>query len=128
MRRQPNPAALAWMARQVRVEIYTTSITKAEIFYGVALLPEGRRKTSLASDAERMFVEDFAGRVLPFDEDAAIHFAKIASDRLRAGMPLDVPDIQIAAIAAVRGASVATRNLVDFDGCGIEVINPWLAG
>jgi predicted nucleic acid-binding protein len=127
MRPRPDTAALAWMARQSRLDIYTTSITKAEIFYGIAVLPEGRRKTSLASDAQRMFAEDFGGRVLPFDEDAAAHFAEIAAGRRRAGMSLDVPDMQIAAIALATGAAVATRNVGDFEGSGVAIIDPWAA-
>jgi toxin FitB len=127
MRAQPDEAASAWLARQVRLEIYTTSITKAEILYGVAVLPEGRRKMSLSSDAQRMFAEDFAGRVLPFDDDAAVHFAEIAAARRRAGMSFDVPDMQIAAIAAANSAAVATRNVSDFDGCGLALVDPWTA-
>jgi len=127
MRPQPEEVALAWIARQLSRDIYTTSITKAEIFYGIALLPDGRRKRSLVFDAQRMFIEDFGGRILPFDEDAATHFAEIAAGRRRAGAPLDVPDMQIAAIASVNGAAVATRNVADFEGCGVAIINPWVA-
>ena len=128
MRRQPNVVALAWIASQARRDIHTTSITKAEIFYGIALLPEGRRKSSLMSDAQRMFTEDLGGRILPFDEAAAAHFAEIAAGRRRAGMPFDVPDMQIAGIALALRAAVATRNVNDFDGCGIEIVNPWASG
>ena len=125
MRPQPHAVALAWIARQERRRIYTTSVTKAEIYYGVAILPSGRRRTSLFLDAQKMFAEDFEGRVLPFDGDAATYFGNIAAERRRRGMALDVPDLQIAAIASAHNAAVATRNVDDFDACGIEIINPW---
>src|SRR5579863_4786282 len=92
------------------------------------LLPDGRRKRSLRFDAERMFIEDFGGRILPFDEDAATRFAEIAAGRRRAGASFDVPDMQIAAIASVIGAAIATRNVADFEGCGVAIINPWAVG
>jgi toxin FitB len=126
MRPQPDAVAWAWLGRQPHRDIYTTSITKAEIFYGIALLPEGRRKTSLAAESQRMFAENFAGRVLPFDEDAAVHFATIAAERRRRGMIFDVPDMQIAAVALAAGAAVATRNVGDFEGSGVEIVNPWI--
>ena len=72
-----------------------------------------------------MLAEDFSGRILPFDSAAAIAFAKIAVERREAGRPISQPDAQIAAIALSRGASLATRIVLDFEGCGVEIINPW---
>jgi predicted nucleic acid-binding protein len=125
MRPQPNATVFAWVARQPRRDVYTTSISKAEIRYGIALLPEGRRKTAFAADAERMFRDDFADTLLPFDAAAAVHYAEIRSMRRRAGRPMTPLDAQIAAIALAVGAAVATRNVADFAGCGIAVIDPW---
>jgi predicted nucleic acid-binding protein len=75
-----------------------------------------------------MFAADFAGRILPFDSDAAAAFAEISADRRRAGRPISQFDAQIAAIARSRGAAVATRNIRDFEGCGIALIDPWANG
>lgn len=72
-----------------------------------------------------MFEEDFAGRVLPFDGAAARAYAALAAGRQRAGRPISQFDAQIAAIAWSRGAAVATRNVGDFEGCGVEILNPW---
>jgi predicted nucleic acid-binding protein len=96
MRSQPDPAVLAWSAAQARSMLYTTSISKAEILHGIAALPEGRRRRGLATAAEAMFTEDFAGRVLPFDEIAAAYYAEIVASRRRSGTPIDGFDAQIA--------------------------------
>lgn len=91
------------------------------------MLPMGRRRTALQEDAERLFSVDFAGRVLPFDETAAIHFAAIRAARRAIGRSLASFDGLIAATARAHGAAVATRNTGDFEGCGIDVIDPWKA-
>jgi predicted nucleic acid-binding protein len=124
MRPQPNAGVVAWVGRQRRPDLYTTSISKAEVFYGIALLPSGRRKAGLAADSERMFREDFAAPALAFDDAAALHYAEIRSARSRAGKPIGTLDAQIAAIALATSASIATRNVGDFEACGIELINP----
>jgi predicted nucleic acid-binding protein len=72
-----------------------------------------------------MLGEDFTGRILPFDSAAAVAFAEIAATRRQAGRPIAQADAQIAAIARSRGAALATRNVPDFEGCGIDVVNPW---
>jgi predicted nucleic acid-binding protein len=125
MRSRPNPAVVAWSAAQARSMLYTTSINKAEILFGVAALPEGRRRRGLAAAAEAMFSEDLVGRVLPFDEIAAAHYAEIVANRRRSGSPIDGFDAQIAAIASAMGADIATRDVDGFGGCGVAVINPW---
>ena len=102
-----------------------TSITQAEIFYGVLLLPAGRRRTAIEAAAAAMFETEFAGRVLPFGSDAAPLYARIAAERRRAGRPISHFDAQIAAIARASGAAVATRNVDDFDRCGVKLIDPW---
>ena len=126
---KPAPAAsvVRWAAAQPASGLYTTSITQAEILHGVMLLPPGRRRKAFESAAEAMFREDFAGRILPFGSDAAGSYASIAADRRRAGRPISHFDAQIAAIARFTGAMIATRNVADFDGCGVKVINPWTA-
>jgi predicted nucleic acid-binding protein len=123
MRSRPNPTVVAWSAVQPRSLLCTTSINKAEIFYGVAALPEGRRRRGLAAAAEAMFSEDFAGRVLPFDEVAAAHYADIVAARRRSGTPIEALDAQIAAIVVAAGADIATRDVAGFAGCGVAVIN-----
>jgi toxin FitB len=125
MRTAPDAKLRAWFAGQRRTNLFTTSITKAEILYGIALLPVGRRKTALADAAERMFARVFASRMLAFDAVAATHYAEILMARRRAGKPMETLDAQIAATALAAGAAVATRNLADFAGCGLDVIDPW---
>ena len=124
---KPAPAArvVKWMAAQPAPILYTTSITQAEILHGLMLLPRGRRRNALEAAATSMFEEDFGGRILGFGADAAPRYAQIASDRRRAGRPISHFDAQIAAIARLAGAALATRNLGDFEGCGLTVVNPW---
>lgn len=105
--------------------LFTTAITEAELLYGIALLPESRRRSDLATLVEAMFAEDLAGHVLPFDSAAAREYAGIAASRRRAGRPMAEADGRIAAIARSRGATLATRNVTDFADCGIPVISPW---
>jgi predicted nucleic acid-binding protein len=125
MRSHPAAPVFAWAAAQPRTALYTTSINKAEILYGIAVLPEGRRRTALAVAAEAMFIDDFAGRVLPFDEEAAVRYAEIITARRREGRPIEAFDAQIAATARVAGAELATRDVGDFAGCGLALVNPW---
>jgi hypothetical protein len=127
MRSQPAAAVFAWVAAQPRAELHTTSVNKAEILYGIAALPHGRRRAALAAAAQAMFTDDFAGRVLPFDEDAAVHYAEIVAARRSEGRPIEAFDAQIAATARVAGAELATRDVGDFAGCGLTLVNPWEA-
>lgn len=127
MRAMPDARVRAWFAGQQRSTLFTTSITKAEILYGIALLPAGRRKAALADAAERMFARVFAARMLAFDAVAATRYAEVLMARRRAGKPMETLDAQIAATALAAGAAVATRNLADFAGCGLDVIDPWTA-
>ena len=127
MKPQPNAAVLGWLAGQPRASLRTTSITKAEILYGVVRLPDGRRKADLAAEAQRMFREDFPGPALAFDDAATPHYAEILGARRRAGRPITTLDAEIAAIAAANVAAVATRNVSDFEGCGLTLVDPWTA-
>ncbi len=124
----PADAVIEWASAQEAHTLYFTTISEAELRYGVAILPIGRRREQLLAAVEGMLREDFAGRVIPFDRQAARAYAEIASTRRAAGRPIHYADCQIAAIARAVGASVATRNVRDFEGCGIDVINPWDAG
>jgi predicted nucleic acid-binding protein len=127
MRSSPEANVLEWFAAQPRSTLFTTSITKAEILYGIALLPAGRRKASLAEAAEGMFAGAFAERMLPFDAATASHYAEILVARRRIGNPMETLDAQIAATAKAAGAAVATRDVAGFEGCGLVVIDPWTA-
>jgi len=126
MRPVPEPAVETWVGAQPAAGLFISAITEAELRYGLALLPDGQRRRRLLAQAEAMLAEDFAGRILPFDSAAAAAYAPIAAGRRLAGRPISQADAQIAAIAASRGAAIATRNVVDFDGCGIAVLDPWV--
>jgi hypothetical protein len=127
MRPAPSERVVRWVAAQPATSLYTTSITQAEILHGIMLLPSGRRRNSLQTAAEAMFSEDFGGRILPFGSDATHPYARIAAERRRAGRPISHFDAQIAAIARSAGAKIATRNVADYEACGVQVINPWEA-
>ena len=125
MRASPSGIVLRWLAAQERVDVFTSAVTEAEVRYGIELLPAGKRRTTLLAGAERLFGYAFAGRVLPFDQNAARLFAEIAADRRALGRPISLSDAMIAAIARSRSARLATRNAADFEHCGIGIINPW---
>jgi predicted nucleic acid-binding protein len=126
LRPTPSAKVLEWMRSQPNTMLFTTTITEAELLYGIALLPQGQRRRSLESVVGRIFAVHLAGRVLPFDSAAARDYAHIAAARRRSGRPMSEPDARIAAIARSRGAELATRNVADFAGCELEVVNPWL--
>lgn len=129
MRPQPAVAVVAWLDQQPADEVYTSAITRAEIELGLLRMPPGKRQQALSQAAAAMFAEDFAGRCLPFDEDAAQGYARIVAARMRAGRPISVEDAQIAAIALTHRMALATRNTADFEGIdGLEVVNPWASG
>jgi predicted nucleic acid-binding protein len=125
MRPKPFAQVVAWIEKQPSADLYTTSITEAEIFYGLELLAKGKRRDGLVAAAEAMFDDDFAGRILGFDSEAARAFSKIAARRRALGKPISHPDAQIAAIAQLRGAALATHDVDGFTNCGIRVIDPW---
>ena len=122
-----NPAreAAAWIIEQPSEELFTAAVCQAEILAGIAVLPEGRRPAALEDAARAMFADDFEGRVLPFDTEAAAAYADIFALRRKTGHPVATIDLMIAAIARVQGASVVTRNVADFEGVGVAVVNPW---
>lgn len=125
IRAEPDRHVDSWVARQSVSSLFVTSVTLAEILYGVALMPAGKRRDHLRVAVDGLFEQDFAERLLPFDGAAAHEFAAIASSRRRRGHPMSQFDAQIAAIARSRGAALATRNTSDFAHCDLNVINPW---
>ncbi|MFN7835399.1 MAG: PIN domain-containing protein [Burkholderiaceae bacterium] len=125
---RPAPATQveAWLSAQDGTEVYFTTVGEAELRHGVAILPAGKRRTALAKAIEGILEEDFRDRILPFDRAAANAYAAIAAKRRAAGRPISQFDCQIAAIASAHEAAIATRNTGDYEGCGIDVIDPWL--
>jgi predicted nucleic acid-binding protein len=125
MRPQPAQVVLDWFAAHDSATLFFSAIGEAELRTGAAILPAGRRRDSLTAVIDAMIAEDFAGRVLPFDSAAAKAYATIAATRRAAGRPIMEADCQIAAIARVEGATMATRTVGDFEGCGIDLVDPW---
>ena len=125
MRQAPAPAVLRWISDQVSEELHITAITIAEIFYGIELLPRGKRQELLRAGAERLFQVVFRDSILTFDARSAREFSVIASSRRKQGRPMAEFDAQIAAIARAKRAIVATRDTGDFEGCGVRLVNPW---
>lgn len=119
------PQVTVWVADQLPRSLFTTAVCQAEILAGIAIMPDGRRRTALEAAAHDMFEEDFRGRVLPFDTDAATAYARILATRRRAGRPIGPIDLLIAAIAASRQAAIVTRDTGGFEGCGLVLVDPW---
>jgi toxin FitB len=128
MRASPSDVVVDWVDRQPADDVYLTAITLGELLYGIARLPDGRRKTSLADQLEVMIADDLDHRVAAFDETAAAHYADIVARRERCGRPISAADAQIAAICRCHDGVLATRNVSDFASIGIEVVDPWLTG
>ena len=125
MRPAPAPAVEAWVAGWPAESLFLSAVGEAELRFGVAIMPEGRRRNQIGAEVEAVLSEDFAGRVLPFDSRAARAYAAIAAARRAAGRPAAQADCQVAAIARARGMAVATRNVRHFKYMGIDVIDPW---
>jgi len=124
MRHEPAESVLVWMAGQPASALYVTSISQAEILYGIGLMAESKRRRTLAEQAQAMFAEDFAGRILSFDPAAAPSYAAIAGQRRLSGNPIAAMDGMIVAIAHAHGAAVATRDR-GLNDCGVPIINLW---
>ena len=126
----PSPSArvIEWVVQQAATSLFLTTVSEAELRYGVEILPIGRRRDRLLTAIEGMLREDFAGRILPFDSSAARSYAVIGASRRAAGLTINHADCQIAAIARSVGASVATRDIGDFEYCGVDLIDPWFEG
>ena len=128
LRVPPDPNVFDWAIRQEAETLFLSAVSEAELLYGVEIMPVGRRRERLLAVIENILRAKFAGRILPFDSEAARAYAEIAAARRMAGLPISQSDCQIAAIARSRGAAVATRDASGFEGCGVTVINPWLSG
>ncbi|HSI58008.1 MAG TPA: type II toxin-antitoxin system VapC family toxin [Ideonella sp.] len=126
----PQPAAtvLAWIARQAPDQLATTTITIAELNAGIAVLPDGARRRDLQSRVELLIQQGLGPRVYGFDSAAAGLYGELFAARRRVGRPLIGLDLLIAAIARARGMALATRNTTDFEGCGLQLVNPWQTG
>ncbi len=125
MRPVPAPAVAAWIAERDAEELFLTAISEAELLYGVAIMPTGRRRAMLEDIITRWLALGFRERILPFDSAAARAYAEIAAHRRRAGRPISEADCQIAAISRSCGAVLVTRNVRDFEGAGVDLVDPW---
>jgi predicted nucleic acid-binding protein len=121
----PPRTVIDWLNRQETVTLYLSTITIAEIGYGLWILPKGKRRRSLEDRFERFVAEGFEQRILDFDESAARLYAEIMGRRKETGRPMSALDGQIASIARANDLAVATRNTRDFEECGLELINPF---
>jgi toxin FitB len=125
LRPVPEPSVLDWLENQPRASLFITTVTRGEILYGIRLLADGKRRRGLWEAVKKIFDADFADQVLSFDSDAADMYADIAASRRTAGKPISQFDAMIVAMARSRGAGLATRNVKDFEDCGVDIINPW---
>ena len=124
MKPEPHPAVRAWLNAQAAPTLYLSSVTLAELLFGIRALPVGRRKDMLKQALDGL-MGLFRDRVLPFDTDAARFYADLAVTAKTSGKGFPTPDGYIAAIAASRGFSVASRDTAAFEAARMSVINPW---
>jgi toxin FitB len=124
-RPHPDQGVLDWVDAQDSDKLVITAITAAEIRAGIALLPAGRRKREISKRMESLLTETFAGYVLAFDVDSAVYYAQVLAIRTQTGRPISGLDAQIAAVCLQHDATLATRNTDDFEGIGLQLINPW---
>lgn len=121
----PEPRVVGWVDEFPASDVLITAVTAAELMYGVARLPEGRRKRELHIKVEGLLAEDLKDQILPFDALAAMHYADIVASREHAGRPITMADAQIAAICRNWSAGLATRNIDDFLDTGVDAVDPW---
>ena len=127
MRPAPASEVANWISERDATEMFLTAVSEAELLYGIAIIPAGRRRDMLAAAMTRWLDLGFSERILPFDSSAARAYAELASEKRLAGRPIGEADCQIAAISRSRGAVLVTRNVRDFEGTGVDVVNPWSA-
>ncbi|MCB2261375.1 MAG: type II toxin-antitoxin system VapC family toxin [Candidatus Thiosymbion ectosymbiont of Robbea hypermnestra] len=124
MKPGPDAAVRAWLNEQAAETLYLSSVTLAELLFGIAALPAGKRKDRLALALDGL-LELFEGRVLAFDTNAAHHYAELAVTARSGGRGFPTPDGYIAAITASRGFMVGSRDTSPYAACGLQVVNPW---
>jgi toxin FitB len=122
---RPDPGVMTWINSQDPDELWTCTIVIAEVLSGLDLMPDGSRQRQLREQAELMFFSLFAGRILDLDQAAARVYGAVLKIRKSMGRPIDEMDALIAATALANGATIATRNIPDFEHCGIPLVNPW---
>jgi toxin FitB len=122
---EANPKIVAWVDKFDHEELYTTAVTKAEILYGLAAMPAGRRKFEIEETYRNLFKMWFLGRILPFDNDCSIHFAWLAAAAMNRGGTYCTADLQISAIATLHGLDIATRDTRGFEHEDLRLIDPW---
>ncbi|MDZ7839320.1 MAG: type II toxin-antitoxin system VapC family toxin [Gammaproteobacteria bacterium] len=125
MKVAPADAVVGWLNDQDSSSLFISTTSIGEIEYGLRILPDGKRRTHLRERFEHFIDQAFAMRIVPFDETAAVEYGDIMGLRKELGRPLSVPDGQIAAITRSRGYALATRNIRDFEDCGLALINPF---
>ena len=125
MRPRPDPVVVAWVDAQDAQQLYLPAVCIAEVLFGIARLPVGRRRDQLAQTFSDMLADDFTDRTLAFDEHAAVRFAQVAAAAETHGRPMSVADAQIAATCLLHDAQLATRNTKDFARCGLVLVDPW---
>jgi predicted nucleic acid-binding protein len=125
LRPLPDQRVLAWLDAQAVETLYLSTINLAELRFGMACLDDGKRKRDLVNQLEHLLSMLFQGRILPFDEVAAAHYARLRSESRRRGAAISDSDGFIAAIASANGLVVATRDVSPFQAAGLTVINPW---
>ena len=127
MRPKPDQKVLAWLDAQAAESLYVATVSLAELLLGIESLPAGKRRKALAAALHEQVIALFGERIVTFDLGAAETYAQIVTRARRHGHPIAVADAQIAAIAASRQFTVATRDEAPFQAAGVPVINPWTA-
>jgi predicted nucleic acid-binding protein len=127
MLRRPDPMVVQWLDDQPAESIWTTSVTVFEVRTGLELLKQSKRRRELEEAFARLLDEDLNGRVLAFDQPAALAAGSIAAERQRLAQPVEIRDVQIAGIVKARRATLATRNTRHFTELGVDLVNPWAA-
>ncbi len=125
LRHKADPAVVAWVDAQPLETLYLASITVAELRFGIAVLPAGKRRDALHENLEHRILPLFAGRILSFDIQASQSYAQIMTSARSSGLAIGTADGYIAAIAAANGMIVATRDTQPFEAAGLSVLNPW---
>jgi toxin FitB len=125
MRSEPNDRVLNWLEKQPSDTLFSTVINEAETLYGISLLPSGLRREKLQAQASKLFRDILRGRLVPLESSGAVMYGQIASRRRLLGRPISQMDALIAAITACCSATLVTRNVLDFQDCGLTLINPW---